>query len=296
MKATIDLKRKILNLKFCAKKWDSATFQKHFLERYIQGFLVIALLLVLTTVGPLPDLEAQSQHGTIKGVVKDTTGVFIPGVRVRVRNLGTNWQREAPTNWSGQYNISNLNPGNYEVSAELEGFKKWTSTLTLHALQTAVVDIMLEVGEVTTTIEVADSTLVINVQDSALGDIKKSERIRQLPLNGRDLANLFTLTPGVELAPGYRSGAIQANGLRIGSAQYLIDGAPLEDKYLGSIVRVRPNLDAVQEFRIETNGSSAEFSKPVTASFVTKSGTNEWHGAVFETHRNNALRAQPRRS
>jgi len=243
--------------------------------------LTVALVSILLSIYP-SELSAQTVFGAIKGVVRDPSGAVIPGVPVIVTNVGTARSRQGLSNAAGEYVIADLAPAEYEITATREGFKKWTSKLTLRTLQTLVVDITLEVGQTTITVEVRDSTPVITTSEATLGDVIEAERIKQLPLNGRDLAQLFTLTPGVT-----RVGGTGMNGIQAGAFQFTQDGVSIENKYTGDIVRNRPALEGVAEFRIETNNSSAVFSRPGNVTLVTKSGTNAWHGSIFETHRNN---------
>ena len=243
--------------------------------------LTVALVAILLSIYP-SELSAQTIFGTIKGVVKDPSGAVVPGVPVIVTNVGTARSRQGLSNDAGEYVIADLAPAEYQITATREGFKKWTSKLTLRTLQTAVVDITLEVGQATITIEVRDSTPVITTSEATLGSVIEAERIKQLPLNGRDLAQLFTLTPGVT-----RQGGTGMSGIQAGAFQFLQDGVSIENKYTGDIVRNRPALEGVAEFKIETTNSSAIFSRPGNVTLVTKSGSNAWHGSIFETHRNN---------
>ena len=132
----------------------------------------------------------------------------------------------------------------------------------------------------------------IATEGMQVSDVKDSLRIHQLPLNGRFVTNLFDLTAGVE-----GGGNPRVNGLKVGSADMLLDGVSLVNRFGGGIMQVQPGLDTIQEYRIETAGSGAQYSRPATVSLVTKSGTNELHGSLFETHRNNfgGLRARARR-
>src|SRR5690606_39066572 len=118
-----------------------------------------------------------------------------------------------------------------------------------------------------------------------------AQRILQLPPDGRNISNLFTLTPGID-----GSGNPRVNGMTARATEMLLDGISLVDRFGGGIARVQPGLDTVNEFRIETTGSQAQYSRPATVTLVTKSGTNAFHGSLFETHRNNAggLRARQR--
>lgn len=251
-------------------------------ERWMRNLGIgVALTAILFSLFP-SELSAQTIFGTIRGVVKDASGAVVPGVPVSVTNVGIGRSRQGQSNDAGEYVIANLDPAEYEVTAVREGFKKWTSKLVLRTLQTAVVDITLEVGQATVTVEVRDSTPVITTSEATLGDVKEADRIKQLPLNGRDLAQLFTLTPGVT-----RRGGTGMSGIQAGAFQFTQDGVSIENKYTGDIVRNRPALEGIAEFRIETSNSSAMYSRPGNITLVTKSGSNGLHGSIFETHRNN---------
>src|SRR5262249_5384450 len=155
-------------------------------------------------------------------------------------------------------------------------------TLTVEVGQTVTIDPNMEVGTVGTTVEVSGAAPIISTEGMQVSDVKDSLRIHQLPLNGRQVTNLFDLTPGVE-----GGGNPRVNGLKVGSVEMLLDGISLVNRFGGGIVQVQPGLDIVQEYRIETAGSNAQYSRPATITLVSKSGTNEFHGTAFETHRNN---------
>lgn len=220
---------------------------------------------------------------TIRGTVVDSSKAAVPGAAVVVTNVNTNVARRTVTSAEGIYSVSALGASNYKVTVESPGFKQWAGTLVLQTGQTAVVDATLEVGSVDTVVEVTGAAPIITTESAEVGDVKDAQRIRQLPLNGRDVTALFSLTPGVE-----GGGNPRVNGMKVGSTEMTLDGVSLVDRFGGGMGRVQPALDSVNEFRIETSGSSAQFSRPATVSLVTKSGTNELHGSVFMTHRNNS--------
>lgn len=228
---------------------------------------------------------------TIRGTVFDSTRASVPGASVVVTNVETNSARRTITSAEGIYSIAALGAGNYKVTVESPGFKQWAGSLVLQTGQTAVVDATLEVGSIDTVVEVTGAAPIITTESAEIGDVKDAQRIRQLPLNGRAISSLFTLTPGVEGGSSPR-----VNGMKVGSVEMLLDGVSLVDRFGGGIARVQPGLDSVNEFRIETAGSQAQYSRPATVTLVTKSGTNELHGSLFVTHRNNAagLRARQR--
>ncbi|MCX6622168.1 MAG: TonB-dependent receptor, partial [Acidobacteria bacterium] len=250
--------------------------------------LVFPFVLLLLLCVPL---AAQTGNGTISGTVKDATGAVVPKAKVTLMNTATGVTARAEASPVGVYYFGSVQPGPYSLSIEAPGFKKWTGTLKLAVGQTAVIDPPMEVGSVDTTVEVTGAAPVIETEGAQVSDVKDQLRIRQLPLNGRLVTNLFDLTPGVE-----GGGNPRVNGMKVGSAEMLLDGVSMVDRFGGGISRVQPGLDTIQEYRVETAGSNAQYSRPATMSLVTKSGSNDFHGAAFETHRNNfgGLRARQR--
>lgn len=234
---------------------------------------------------------AQSGNGIVKGTILDATGATVGGAAIRLTNTETNVVRNTVAGDGGLYYFGEIPPGKYSLSVEKTGFKRWTGEFALQVGQSATVDAPMQLGEVTSTVEVRDAAPVITTEGMQISDVKDSVRIRQLPLNGRSVSNLFNLTAGVE-----GGGAARVNGLKVGSMEILQDGVSIVDRFGGGINRVQPGLDTVQEFRIETNGSNARYSRPATVTLITRSGTNNFHGAAFETHRNNGggLRARAR--
>ncbi len=249
------------------------------------GNLLFCLALAATT------LTAQTGLGVVRGTVQDASKAVIPNAKVTLTNTETGLARNSDTNAAGIYYFGGVPIGPYTLVVESSGFKKWEGTLKLQAGQTAVVDPAMEVGSLESTVEVTGAAPVVTTQGAQVSDTKDALRIHNLPLNGRQITNLFDLTPGVE-----GGGNPRTNGMKVGSTEMLFDGISYVDRYGGGISRVQPGLDTIQEFRIETAGSGAQFSRPATIELVTRSGTNEIHGSVFETFRNNAagLRARQR--
>ncbi len=247
---------------------------------------VLTLVLMAITAA-----KAQTGNGVVRGMVFDPAKAAVPSAKVELMNLGTNIANRVVSSTSGDYYFGNVQPGRYRLTVELPGFRKWVGTLTLEAGQNALVDVPMEVGDLSTTVTVEGAATPITVASAEISDVKDALRIQQLPLNGRDITSLFILTPGVEGGSNPR-----VNGLKVGSVEMLLDGVSLVDRFGGGINRTRPGLDTIEEFRIETTGSSARYSRPATVTLVTKSGTNALHGTAFETHRNNwgGLRARQR--
>ncbi|MCC7342370.1 MAG: TonB-dependent receptor [Bryobacterales bacterium] len=241
----------------------------------------IALFAVMFLIAALP-LLSQTGTATIRGTVYDAARAAVPNVALVVTNKATNATQRATSSAVGFYLFAGLQPGDYQLSAEVSGFKKWTTEFTLRAGDITVVDPSLEVGSVDVVVEVSGAAPVIATESSEIADVKDSLRIQQLPLNGRSITSLFDLTPGVQ-----GGGNARVNGLKVGSMDITLDGMSMVDRFGGGMARVQPGLDTIAEFRVETTGSGAQFSRPATVTLVTKSGTNQFHGSAFETFRNN---------
>ena len=236
-------------------------------------------------------LAAQTGSGVVRGTVEDASKSVIPNAKVTLANSATGVAQSSQTNAAGIYYFGAVQIGPYTLDVEAQGFKKWSGTLTVQAGQTVVVDPAMEVGSLQATVEVSSAAPVVSTEGSQVADVKDALRIHDLPLNGRVIANLFNLTPGVE-----GGGNPRTNGMKVGSTEMNLDGISMVDRFGGGIARVQPGLDTVQEFRIETAGSGAQFSRPATVELVSRSGSNEIRGALFETFRDNAagLRARQR--
>ncbi|MCC6264123.1 MAG: TonB-dependent receptor [Bryobacterales bacterium] len=242
----------------------------------------LALFVVMLLITALPMLS-QTGTATIRGSVYDAARAAVPNATIIVTNQSTNAAQRATSSSVGFFLFSGLPPGKYQLTAELTGFKKWATEIELRTGDITVVDPMLEVGSVDVVVEVSGAAPIIATESSELGDVKDKLRIQQLPLNGRSVTTLFDLTPGVN-----GGGNARVNGLKVGSMDITLDGMSMVDRFGGGIARVQPGLDTIEEFRIETVGSGAQFSRPATVTLVTKSGTNQLHGSAFETFRNNA--------
>lgn len=247
------------------------------------GFLFAMLLLTASAF-------AQTGLGTVSGVATDAQKGVIRNASVTLTNTATNIARKAMTNEEGGYYFGSVPLGAYTLAIEAPGFKKWEGRLQLQVGQNAVLDAEMVVGSAQETITVTDAAPLVQTESAEVSDVKDYQRIRQLPLNGRNVSALFDLTPGIE-----GGGNARVNGLKVGSLEITLDGVSLVDRFGGGISRVQPGLDTVQEFRVETVGSDARYSRPATVILATRSGTNEFHGSAFETHRNNAAGLLARR-
>lgn len=266
------------------------------------GFLVLLSHILLVSGS---GVFAQGTTATISGVVKDTTGAVLPAVTITVTNLDTGIKRAAVAGEEGRYHVPQLAVGNYEVQAELPGFQTGVrSGIKLTVGREAIVDFTLSVGEITERVTVTGEAPLVNVSDAVIGGLVDDRAVRELPLNGRSFIELATLQAGVVSANfGGVSDAqgfgkkISISGSRFTSNLFLLDGTVMNDSYnsAGSVADgVLAGVEAVREFAVISNAYSAEYGRHTggVVNAVTKSGTNEFHGSIYEFLRNDNLDAR----
>lgn len=247
---------------------------------------------------------AQMTTGTILGGVTDPSGAAIPGAKVTVTNLDTKIFKTFETDPSGNYIVSYLIPGTYEVTAEKQGFQKLTQTgITLQVDQKARVDLTLQLGAVTQVVTVTSEAPLLKTTSSEQSQVIASRQIVDLPLNVRNFAQLVSLSTGAVPSPGSLGGNINpdnpqgisdtnVNGLQADANNWQIDGVTDNEAFF-SILSVNPSIDAIQEFKVSSNNYSAEFGRAGGANvqIAIKSGANSFHGVGFEFLRNSSLDA-----
>jgi outer membrane receptor protein involved in Fe transport len=247
-------------------------------------------------------LLALAQQATIQGVVTDPSEAFIPGVKVTATNTATGVAIPAQTNDQGFYSIPGLVPGSYRVEATADGFAPAVvSNLTLNVDQTARVDFALKVGTVAQAMEITAAGAIIDAETTTVGQVIDNKRIVELPLNGRNYLDLAQLTTGVAPSSGSRTaskGSFSALGMRAYQTNVLLDGIDNNSRASGGQLgfeaqAVTPSIDSVQEFKVVTNNNSAEYGFRMGGAVLvqTKSGTNEFHGTLYEFLRNEKLDA-----
>ena len=237
--------------------------------------------------------------------MKDTTGAALPGSTVTAQNVGTNAVRTQPSNEVGAFTFPAMPPGVYLIKAELDGFKIAQNRVELHVEETLRVSFTLEIGGITETTEVTAVTPLITTENATVGTVIENRRIVELPLNGRNYLSLIALSPNVSAsspAPGQagdRQGGSRANqqisisGQRREFNYYTLDGVDNTDVNFNTYIFL-PSVDALEEFKVQTGIYSAEFGRAAgQVNVVTKSGSNAFHGTVFEFHRNEAFDARP---
>ena len=248
---------------------------------------------------------AQTTTGTIRGTVADETGGILPGVEVTVTNLATGATRPTVSDDEGRYQVPELVPGNYEVSAALTGFTTAVRTgIALTINFQARVDLTLRVGEISERIVVTGQAPTVNTTSSTISGLVDEAKIRDLPLNGRSFSDLVTLQMGVvELPIGASNSAsgygikISISGMRPSANSFLLDGSFVNDTLNNTpagATGLMLGVETLQEFSVLTNTYSAEYGQSMGGiiNAVTKSGTNQVHGNVFYFHRNSALDAR----
>jgi hypothetical protein len=251
----------------------------------------------------LLSLRAQTTEGAIVGTVKDPSGAVITGAVVTVTNMDTDITVKATSDSSGAYVVTPLHVGRYSVTVEATGFKRSVhSDITVNVQDRIRVDTTLEVGSVTDQVEVAAAAPMLETDTSYLGQVVESQRIVDLPLNGRFFTRLAVLTAGVAPTPaGARdenTGGFSANGVRPYQNNFLLDGVDnnslSEDLVSQQSFVIGPPPDAISEFKVQTNSMSAEFGRSGGAvlNVTIKSGTNDLHGSAYEFLRNSDLDAK----
>jgi hypothetical protein len=260
---------------------------------------VIFLLVALSNT-----FFAQSPQGTITGTISDAQGSRVPNATVTVLRVATNQKFTASSSGDGVYAIPSLPIGEYEVTVTVSGFSTYKQPgVVLEVGQRLRLDVALQVGEVTNTITVTDAVSRVQTEASSLGTVVERQRIENLPLNGRHVFNLVKLIPGVQPrskgADGFAEvdnqsfSQISFNGGSVYSNQIFLDGGtntvPVHNE-----ISVVPAVDTVEEFRVQTNSLAAEFGQTSggVISVVTRSGTNDYHGSLYEFFRNDALDAR----
>jgi hypothetical protein len=243
--------------------------------------------------------KAQTATGQITGVVNDANGAALAKVKVTVTNQQTNQSRESVTSESGTYTFPLLPVGIYSVTAELQGFRTAKrSNITINVDQVARIDVDLTVGDVTAVVEIQSSAVTLDTETASIGQVVTQRQVTQLPLNGRNFLQLLFLNGGTVETTGEQGGmrqgagnAISINGARPTSNNYLIDGTSNTDTALGTPSAIL-SVDAIQEFKEQTGTYSAEYGFSANqVNVVSKTGTNDLHGAVFWFGRNDAFDA-----
>jgi hypothetical protein len=257
-------------------------------------------LLTAVAVIVLLGIPAYAQTASVTGRVTDATGAVIPNALVTIANVETAIERSTRTNDSGYYTFSFLQPGSYRMSVENAGFKALTrSGLIFEVDQRAELNFTLEVGTLAERIEVSANVQQLNTVEASRGQVIENRRIVEMPLNGRNYNQLALLSAGtVQPLAGARLEGFSVNGMRVSQNNFQLDGVDNNAIELAGAQRrsemVQPSIDAIQEFKVQTNSYAAEYGRAMGAvvNVTTKSGSNDLHGTAFEFLRNEKLDAK----
>src|SRR3984957_18907486 len=266
-------------------------------RRFCAAVLSLGVLLCIFSL----NLNAQSTYGSISGTVSDPSGAAIGAANITLTNVGTAEKRTQVTADNGQFTFVNLFQGNYRVDIEKQGFKHFARTgVVVEVQQDTHIDAALTLGQVSETVEVTGETPLIQTESSSLGQVVEQRKADELPLNGRNIFNLITVSPAAVAQGGSGGTAVGQNPFSWGNyqvggsfanqgAEYL-DGQPLNIGYINLPVII-PIQDSIGEFKVQYNNLGAEWGKfsGAVMNFSTKSGTNKFHGEAYEFLRNKAL-------
>src|SRR5882762_6376246 len=248
-------------------------------------------------------LQAQVDTGSITGTITDASGAVVSGASVKLTNEGTNAELTTTAGTDGDYKFSPVRIGNYSLTASFQGFQTMTQRhVTVNVSSNVVVNFALKPGQVTETVEVTSSAPQLQTQDASVGQVVDGRTVNNLPLNGRNFTFLAQTvagvnTPQADTRGNAASGAFAANGNRPAQNNYMLDGidnnSDTVDFLNGTNYVVLPPVDAIQEFKVQTTNFSAEFGRSGAAvlNATIKSGTNSFHGTVWEFFRNDKLDA-----
>ena len=278
--------------------------QEH-LDRNILRSCWSCTLFVLMVAATL--LHAQVESGKVVGMVRDSSGAVVTAAEVKVTEVETNVTHTVRTDNNGEYVVTELRPGTYTVTAEHAGFKRvMQEPFKLDVNQVARVNLTLVVGAVSEEIQVTAAEPLVESQTSSLGQVVEESRVHELPLDGRNFVELAYLTPGVNGGPslGYTvqqggipedqrgTASIQANGLTATNNNFLLNGFDNNEQQIGIEV-IQPAIDAIQEFKVQTSSFGADIGRGgAVVNVVLKSGSNQFHGSIYEFLRNSAFDAK----
>lgn len=248
-----------------------------------------------------PFAGAQSTGGQIRGTVTDPSGGTVAGVKVVLTSEAKGTQRDTVTDANGEYIFLEVSVGSYQVQTDQTGFKKYVHKgIVVNLNQVVTVDIQLQVGGTTQVVEVTGAPPLVDTTSTQLGAVVNERAISELPLAQRDTYQLLQLQPGVQSQLGVdgvygsdRAGVVSVNGGRGRDNNFTVNGGDGNDQF-ANLPAIQPSPDSIAEFRVLTNTFDAEYGRNSGAviNVVTKSGTNEFHGNVYEFFRNQGLNAK----
>jgi hypothetical protein len=278
-------------------------------NRYIRKSWKVLFLaaVLLSAFAPAKTAFSQAESGQIVGTVMDITGAAIPNARITLLNVQTGLKLTGTSNSSGELSIPAVPRGTYTATVSAAGFQSETEQVTVTVTTSLTLNFKLPPGTATASVEVTDAATLVDTSDPTLGETIEGKQITELPLNGRNALNLALLTPGVTQGaygepgndPANRNGesggsALSVNGIRPQANNFLLDGVDNNDG-LQNIILFFPNVEATQEFKVDTSIAPAQYGRAGGALVIasTRSGTNSIHGAAFEFYRSGKFDSNP---
>jgi outer membrane receptor protein involved in Fe transport len=278
--------------------------------RSSRSFLAFVFAVLTTVFMWMPTRASAQATGQVSGVISESSGRLVPSATVDLTNTSTSQVRSTRSNGEGAYEFPLVNPGMYQIRVTMSGFRtNVTDNVEVLVNGTTKIDVKLFVGGTTEQVTVTGAAPLVETGNATLGDVVDQQSVVDLPLNGRNFAQLGTLMPGVVAAPtglggtnqgnatvggfGDSTGSFNVNGMRNQSNNFLLDGASNNDSFNSGFV-MRPPPDAIQEFKILTHSYEAQYGRNAgsVVDVVTRSGGNEIHGGVWEFNREAALAAR----
>ena len=263
-------------------------------------FALRSVFCLIFTVLPLA-----AQNASLAGTVKDQQGGYIPNASVALTSADTGVTQAVTADSSGNFEFPTVRPASYTVKVTQKGFQTYTQTgIVLAVDERRRLDIVLQVGDTTSVVTVESQSATVATESSTLGSVVENKKIVEIPLNGRFFLDLALLQTGTVVpstnnrtflaAPsGIGISGINASGTREDSTNYVVDGQNLSDMVQNQIT-FQPNIDMIQEFKVQTNAFSAEYGRNagIVINGVSKSGTNGFHGTAYEFVRNDHFDAK----
>ena len=268
------------------------------LSGIVRWLAVVGLCLICASLG-----FAQSTGGRILGRIADPSGAVLAGVKITLINEATGVSRDVMTNESGDFVLVEVTPGTYDVQFELTGFKKNVQKgVIVDVNQVVTLNSVLQLGGSQEIVEVNSEVPQVDTTSTQLGAVINDRSVNELPLNTRDTYQFLQLQPGVQAQLGSSgstffgsddAGAVSVNGGRTRANNFSVNGGDANDIFV-NLPTIQPTPDAIAEFRVITNTFDAEYGRNSgsVVNVITKSGSNEWHGNIYEYFRNTVLNAQ----
>src|SRR5947209_10107880 len=269
----------------------------------VHSLFALAILFAISIISASVAARAQSTYGSVAGSVTDPAGAAVSGAQVTLTNVGTSEKRTQSTGSDGLYLFVNLLPGQYRIEIEKAGFRGYSRPdVVVQVNQSVHIDASMQLGNVNQVVEVTGETPLLQPETSSLGTVVDARQANELPLNGRNIFNLTTVTPSV-VPQGNTEGTVvgknpfdfanyQIGGSFANESAIYLDGQPLNTGYINLPLLV-PTQDTISEFKVQYNNLGPEWGKFAggVINMSTKSGTNQWHGLLYEYLRNRVLNA-----